>query len=155
MRSMSAGVIFLVHSRVARSFSTRIRIVDWQADSFPSHLQPSSRSIASTVTLCAKPLHGSAIESYQTVSINFAKCGTLLFRYKKKNGTKTNLVKAYVERICKLTTQVHKHVFQFLYTYSSLTCVTFFIAAEDSARIVEGVDLNAPLENRPWQCTVV
>ena len=30
-------------------------------------------------------------------------CGTRLFRYKKKNGTKSNLIKCYVERICEDT----------------------------------------------------
>ena len=29
------------------------------------------------------------------------KCRTTLFSYKKKNGTKSNLVKMFVERICK------------------------------------------------------
>ena len=28
-----------------------------------------------------------------------AKCSTLIFRYKKKNGLKSNLIKCYVERI--------------------------------------------------------
>jgi hypothetical protein len=49
--------------------------------------------------LGAKPKSGSVVESYQTVSINCSKCTQRLFRYKKKNGTKSNLVKCYVERI--------------------------------------------------------
>jgi hypothetical protein len=48
----------------------------------------------------AKPKRGSVVDSYQTVSVNCQKCGERLFRYKKKNGTKSNLVKCYVERIC-------------------------------------------------------
>ena len=36
---------------------------------------------------------------YQTVSVACAKCDELLFRYKKKNGLKSNLVKCYIERI--------------------------------------------------------
>lgn len=48
----------------------------------------------------AKPKRGSAVDSYQTVSVNCQKCGERLFRYKKKNGTKSNLIKCYVERIC-------------------------------------------------------
>ena len=48
----------------------------------------------------AKPKRGSVVDSYQTVSVNCEKCGERLFRYKKKNGTKSNLVKCYVERIC-------------------------------------------------------
>lgn len=47
----------------------------------------------------AKPKRGGAVDSYRTVSVVCSKCGTRLFRYKKKNGTKSNLVKCYVERI--------------------------------------------------------
>jgi len=47
----------------------------------------------------AKPKSGSIVESYQTVAVNCCKCQTRLFRYKKKNGTKSNLVKCYLERI--------------------------------------------------------
>ena len=50
-------------------------------------------------TLHAKPKQGSVVDSYQTVSVNCAKCRGRLFRYKKKNGTKSNLVKCYIERI--------------------------------------------------------
>lgn len=39
------------------------------------------------------------IDSFQTVSIECSKCRCLLFKYKKKNGLKSNLVKAYIERI--------------------------------------------------------
>eukprot|EP00978_Attheya_sp_CCMP212_P010022 scaffold24007_cov49-Attheya_sp.AAC.1 len=47
----------------------------------------------------ASPKRGSVVDSYQTVSVNCSKCQTRLFRYKKKNGTKSNLIKCYVERI--------------------------------------------------------
>lgn len=47
----------------------------------------------------AKPKKGSMVDSYQTVSVNCAKCRTKIFRYKKKNGTKSNLIKCYIERI--------------------------------------------------------
>jgi hypothetical protein len=50
-------------------------------------------------SLSAKPKRGSVVESYQTVSVNCSKCRERLFRYKKKNGTKSNLVKCFVERI--------------------------------------------------------
>ena len=53
----------------------------------------------SAVVLGAKPKQGAVIDSYRTVSVNCSKCGQKLFRYKKKNGTKSNLVKCYVERI--------------------------------------------------------
>lgn len=49
--------------------------------------------------LAAKPKRGTVVDNYQTVSVNCAKCGFRLFRYKKKNGTKSNLIKCYVERI--------------------------------------------------------
>ena len=39
------------------------------------------------------------IDSFQTITVACKKCGTALFRYKKKNGLKSNLIKCYVERI--------------------------------------------------------
>ena len=63
---------------------------------FHRYHQPYS---SSTSLEQAKPKSGNIVESYQTVSVNCAKCGTKLFRYKKKNGTKSNLVKLYIERI--------------------------------------------------------
>jgi hypothetical protein len=53
----------------------------------------------SFTSLPAKPTGGSVVDSYQTVSVNCSSCSERLFRYKKKNGTKSNLVKCYVERI--------------------------------------------------------
>lgn len=52
-----------------------------------------------TPKLHAKPKRGSVVESYRTITVNCNNCGQKLFRYKKKNGTKSNLVKMYVERI--------------------------------------------------------
>jgi len=49
--------------------------------------------------LHAKPKRGAVVEGYRTVSVNCSKCQERLFRYKKKNGTKSNLIKCYVERI--------------------------------------------------------
>lgn len=57
------------------------------------------RSFGHTTVLPAQPKRGGIVESYQTVSVNCAKCGFRLFRYKKKNGTKSNLIKCFVERI--------------------------------------------------------
>lgn len=54
---------------------------------------------SSSTALHAKPKRGSTVDSYQTVSVNCNSCKTRLFRYKKKNGTKSNLIKCYVERI--------------------------------------------------------
>lgn len=66
-------------------------------------LQPSNhhfRSIHHSATnLFAKPKRGNVVESYQTVAVNCQSCKHRLFRYKKKNGTKSNLIKCYVERI--------------------------------------------------------
>ena len=53
----------------------------------------------SSWVLHAKPKQGKVVDSYQTVSIYCSKCNLCLFRYKKKNGTKSNLVKCYIERI--------------------------------------------------------
>ena len=50
-------------------------------------------------SLYAKPKCGSVVDSYQTVSVNCNSCRHRLFRYKKKNGTKSNLIKCYVQRI--------------------------------------------------------
>ena len=41
------------------------------------------------------------IDQYQTVTVACSKCDTSLFKYKKKNGLKSNLIKCYVERIVK------------------------------------------------------
>lgn len=66
----------------------------------PQHHGPLLVNNHSSVRLfMAKPKRGSVVDSYQTVSVNCQKCGERLFRYKKKNGTKSNLVKCYVERI--------------------------------------------------------
>ena len=56
-------------------------------------------SFHSSTNLGAAPKRGSVVESYQTVSVNCNSCRQRLFRYKKKNGTKSNLIKCYVERI--------------------------------------------------------
>lgn len=58
------------------------------------------RSIITSTSICmAKPKSGSIVDSYQAVSVNCKKCRLRLFRYRKKNGTKSNLIKCYVERI--------------------------------------------------------
>ena len=52
---------------------------------------------AGTVRCRAAP--SKKIDSFQTVTVRCAKCNEALFRYKKKNGLKSNLVKCYLERI--------------------------------------------------------
>jgi hypothetical protein len=79
-------------------------------------------STSSPTFLSAKPKRGSIVETYQTVSVNCAKCKERLFRYKKKNGTKSNLVKCYVERI-------------------SEDCVDILAQAPEN-----------PPDDYPWQC---
>ena len=51
-----------------------------------------------SVRLLAKP-RTRGVENYRTVSVVCAKCSELLFRYKKKNGLQSNLIKCYIERI--------------------------------------------------------
>lgn len=63
------------------------------------HHSNNSYSTTTSTLLSAKPKRGTVVDSYQTVSVICANCQTRLFRYKKKNGTKSNLIKCYVERI--------------------------------------------------------
>jgi len=58
-----------------------------------------SRPYVSSFPLASKPKRGAVVDSYQTVSVKCEKCRNQLFRYKKKNGTKSNLIKCFVERI--------------------------------------------------------
>lgn len=85
----STAAAFLTHrpnsSTCTRSAMQRARRQTYASKSLP--------------LLHAKPKSGSVVDSYQTVSVNCAKCRTRLFRYKKRNGTKSNLVKCYIERI--------------------------------------------------------
>ena len=53
---------------------------------------PSASSIHTSSYLAARPKSGSVVDSYQTVSVNCNSCRSRLFRYKKKNGTKSNLI---------------------------------------------------------------
>mmetsp|Transcript_2364 Transcript_2364/g.3526 ORF Transcript_2364/g.3526 Transcript_2364/m.3526 type:complete len:176 (-) Transcript_2364:31-558(-) len=66
----------------------------------PESSSQSRSTFTTSSTICmAKPKSGSIVDSYQAVSVNCKKCRTRLFRYRKKNGTKSNLIKCYVERI--------------------------------------------------------
>ena len=56
---------------------------------------------SSTFKLHAMPKRGAVVDSYRTVDVNCNKCRTMLFEYKKKNGTKSSLVKMFIERIVK------------------------------------------------------
>ena len=74
----------------------------------PSPLHASPRKAGDLVTrsqvrMLAAPKRGSKVDSYQTVAVLCNGCNERLFRYKKKNGMKSNLVKCYIERICEDT----------------------------------------------------
>lgn len=68
---------------------------------YNTRCNPPSHERCQQFCAAAKPKRaGSAVvDSYQTVSVLCSSCGIRLFRYKKKNGTKSNLVKCYIERI--------------------------------------------------------
>lgn len=86
----------LVGSFSLRSaFSSAPRL---QRGNYPTTFDRPERGFHSTC-LNSKPKRGTIVDTYRTVSVNCSKCRQRLFRYKKKNGTKSNLVKCYVERI--------------------------------------------------------
>ena len=60
-------------------------------------LRPVTLSPFAPARMLARPSPN--FDSFQTVSVRCAKCRTGLFRYKKKNGLKSSLVKCYIERI--------------------------------------------------------
>lgn len=95
-----SSLVFL--SRQSTAFGFAATTITRKHVSNQKHLHVSSqtkRDLHTTVLLMGKPKSGSIVDSYQTVSVNCKKCRTRLFRYKKKNGTKSNLIKCYVERI--------------------------------------------------------
>jgi len=79
-----------------RAFGT-VSTTRWHTNQ-RQHLRVTFATRSSTA-IGSKPKRGTVVDGYQTVSVNCAKCGFRLFRYKKKNGTKSNLIKCYVERI--------------------------------------------------------
>ena len=92
----------------------------------PSHhgqIQQGCRSLG------AKPKQGNVVESYQTVSVNCAKCRERLFRYKKKNGTKSNLIKCFVDRIAEDSANVLKDQGEDADTFTCPSCETQFARA--------------------------
>lgn len=66
---------------------------------------PLHHSFHSSTHLSAAPKRGSVVDTYQTLSVNCNSCRQRLFKYKKKNGTKSNLIKCYVERIVQADNQ--------------------------------------------------
>jgi hypothetical protein len=60
-------------------------------------------SYGPTLVAWAKPLKrktaGAQIDAFPTVNVYCNTCALHIFRYKKKNGTKSGLVKCYIERV--------------------------------------------------------
>lgn len=112
MRRTHLGLLFCLLKSATETTATRKFSLLWRNQSacycttlfrgtpfcFAQH--PEIRCGKHAFVTMAKPRRDSVVDSYQTVSVNCKKCGERLFRYKKKNGTKSNLVKCYVERIC-------------------------------------------------------
>ena len=92
---------------------------------------PSSHTLfhRSLSARAAKPKRGSIVDSYQTVSVNCAKCGERLFRYKKKNGTKSQLIKCFVERIAEDSAGVLRDQGETAPSYDCPSCETQFARA--------------------------
>lgn len=88
----------IIKSTAARHFITSSSSNIKSIRSIESRLD--RRRYNKTTALTAAPKKGGIVDSYQTVSVVCSKCRTRLFRYKKKNGMKSNLVKCYIERIC-------------------------------------------------------
>lgn len=57
------------------------------------------RGFHASPPLFAAPKRGSIVDSYRTIGVSCSSCRAPLFKYKKKNGTKSSLVKMYIERI--------------------------------------------------------
>ena len=118
------------HRKRQRQYESQFISFDTSPMVPPHHIFHRSM-VSTTIPLYAKPKSGSIVDSYQTVSVNCSKCRTRLFRYKKKNGTKSNLIKCYIERI-----------------------------SEDTAGIVESIDGadgsreddGKALEGQEWSC---
>ena len=74
------------------------------------------RSIhTSLFTLLARPKSGSVVELYQTVSVNCNSCRNRLFRYKKKNGTKSNLIVRILKIVMRYLIMTAKNFFKISY----------------------------------------
>ncbi|KAL7462295.1 hypothetical protein ACHAXS_002678 [Conticribra weissflogii] len=102
-QSQGNNVCILSHPLSSSPFHRKFRLP--QRFQLPTNQQKLHQthtcSIATVATtkLFAAPKRGNVVNTYQTVSVNCSSCKHRLFRYKKKNGTKSNLIKCYVERI--------------------------------------------------------
>ena len=130
-RSFTLGWFFLVAEFGRRGFVPR-------ASSFTfvgrHHHRAKRRQFHSCSLLQAKPKRGNAVESYQTVAVNCNACRTRLFRYKKKNGTKSNLIKCFVERVVvdsndegeRMEEQISQHAGDESYDWKCTNCDATF-----------------------------
>ncbi len=100
LSTLSGEVVHFKHGSISQT-TTAVTTTYHTHSSPPNYSYPHiCRSYHTSTELnMGKPKSGNIVDSYQTVSVNCKKCKTRLFRYKKKNGTKSNLVKCYVERI--------------------------------------------------------
>ncbi|CAE8609629.1 unnamed protein product [Polarella glacialis] len=70
----------------------------WRPNSFVVGIAAVARG-AGKIRCFAAPRRGAAVDAYPKVKILCSGCGELLATYRKKNGTRSQLVKMYVERI--------------------------------------------------------
>jgi hypothetical protein len=97
------------------------------------------------------------IDSFPTVNVYCTTCSIRLFRYKKKNGTKSHLVKCYVERI--IDDCVHLLRDQHYNTGSHANNNSHYNnSSSESQQDVVGNDTNShppqhdPLQHREYYC---
>lgn len=125
-RSFKLGWFFLVAEFGRRGFVPRASSLS--SFKLVHHHHEKRRQFQASSLLKAKPKRGTAVDSYQTVAVNCNGCRTRLFRYKKKNGTKSNLIKCFVERIV--------------------------VDSDDGARAMqEQISHHACEESYEWKCT--
>ena len=87
-----------IHQLYFQSQSVERRTTFW----YPNNIKKESRIGTrrnENIRLFAAPKRGSIVDTYRSVDVLCTKCQTKLFKYKKKNGTKSKLVKMYIERI--------------------------------------------------------
>jgi len=84
------------------------------------------RPVSSCHPLFAQPKRGNVVDSYATVTVQCSTCGERLFRYKKKNGTKSQLVKCFRERIVEDSAGVLNDQGPETATYVCPSCQTVF-----------------------------
>eukprot|EP00040_Diaphanoeca_grandis_P006631 m.38098 g.38098 ORF g.38098 m.38098 type:complete len:138 (+) comp17829_c0_seq1:677-1090(+) len=110
----------------------------WLSNSSESVKFDTSLSMHLTKRLLASPAKGTIVDSYRSMDISCAKCRYKLFVYKKKNGTKSRLVRMYKERI---TVDLHDLLDADVADYTCPSCNTQFgrsavVRGRDAIKIV-------------------